>query len=370
MAFQLNPLSFLGASGPVPQYQGLADIFKNYNAAKESGLNQEQMQLQNALQRALNPGAVRQQQAQILGQEQQNQFQQESHPGALQAQSANNQKQALENALNALLNPGKVKEQNLKNRQTELGNQSLEATNPYQAGLLQAQIAHQNALAKAANAPATQSYSGEIKHQLEMEELAKTNPALYEKIAKQEREELRTKLVPQQLRERLGFQKNVQKLFKEIDQKALTRYSGIGGTLAAALNKAGSATVGAQSKEFKDHEKALTGVSVLAEEIRKLFDAGQSTQTVQEFHDLTDTSYWARSPKVALAKFKELMHIIEGQNETWLEQVPEQFRDDYRLQGTKAPNKSESKAPIKYNNSSSDPNDWSDEAIMNYKGGY
>ncbi len=114
---------------------------------------------------------------------------------------------------------------------------------------------------------------------------------------------------------------NIDKTFNSFNPADLVRYAGVGGGLLKKIQQ-GKSLIGRESEDFKKYQEAVTSADVLAKQVRQFYGDSISATTRKHLEDLTNPAVWANSPEVALRKFKQFEKILRSETDTYRKSIP------------------------------------------------
>ncbi len=117
-------------------------------------------------------------------------------------------------------------------------------------------------------------------------------------------------------RKRTRFATNIEKTLSNINVDDLTRYSGLEGTLNKQIQSV-KASMGKQSPEYNNYQKALQAVEFLTSQITQFYGSSIQPEMINRINKLSDTSFWNKSPELAKELFNTTSKILKQETQTY-----------------------------------------------------
>jgi hypothetical protein len=129
---------------------------------------------------------------------------------------------------------------------------------------------------------------------------------------------------------------NIEKTIKNINPDDLTRYSGLFGGIKK-MGEEKAASVGKESKQYDDYQKALQAADFLTTQIRKFYGESIQPEMRKMLNKLSNPEMWERDPKLAKSLYDTTTRILKQELDTYRDALKNKqtYQSEYLNQNSK-----------------------------------
>jgi hypothetical protein len=109
---------------------------------------------------------------------------------------------------------------------------------------------------------------------------------------------------------------NIDKTISMIDPDALTKYSGLKGTVQKGI-EAAKTPLGKESGDYRNYKKSMQKAELLATQVRQFYGDSIQPVMIERLERLTNPSTWKSNPELAKAMYLELVKVLKAETGTY-----------------------------------------------------